>query len=369
MSGAGKPSSRQGRRIAKATAGAAVTIGQHRVGAGEACFVIAEAGVNHNGDLDLARRLVDAAATAGVDAVKFQAFRAEGVAAPTAPKARYQFETAGGEESQLDMLRRLELEPQAYAELKRRSEGCGVVFLASAFDAASVDLLDDLDVAAYKIGSGELTNRPLLEEIGRRGRPVILSTGLADLAEVEDAIAVLRAAGADDLVVLHCVTEYPAPVEHANLRAIATMAEQLGLPVGYSDHTQGDEAALAAVALGACVLEKHFTLDRSLPGPDHRASLEPDELAALVRSVRRVEAALGDGLKRPTAEERRNASAVRRSLAAAADLPAGVVLTRGMLTALRPGTGISPARIDEVVGRRLRRDVAHNELLDLDDLE
>ena len=346
-----------------------VTIAGRRIGGGAPCFVIAEAGVNHNGDLELARQLVDVAASAGADAVKFQTFRADGVASAGAPKAGYQLETTAGDESQLEMLRRLELDRDAFAELKVLAEGRGLVFLSTPFDVAAVDLLDRLDVAAFKVSSPDLTNLPLLEEIGRRRRPVILSTGLADLAEVETGVAVVRAAGARDLIVLHCVSEYPARPEDANLRAMATMAERLAVPVGYSDHTEGTEVALTAVALGASVLEKHFTLDRSLPGPDHRASLEPDELAGLIRAVRRVEATLGDGVKAPTDAERRNAPAVRRSLAAVTDLPAGTELTREMLTALRPGTGIPPGLIGEVVGRHLRRDLERGELVDRDDLE
>lgn len=346
-----------------------VTIAGRLVGPGAPCFLVAEAGVNHNGDVELARRLVDAAAAAGADAIKFQTFRAEGVASADAPKAGYQLETTDGGESQLEMLRRLELGRDAFAELKERAEQRGLAFLSTPFDAASVDLLDGLGVAAFKVASPDLTNLPLLEEVARRGRPVILSTGLADLNEVVAAVDAARAAGAGELVVLHCVSDYPAPSEDANLRAMATMAERLGVPVGYSDHTEGSEVALAAVALGACMIEKHLTLDRSLPGPDHRASLEPDELAALFGASRRVEAALGDGVKEPTVAERLNAGAVRRSLAAAGDLPAGVELTREMLTALRPGNGIPPGRIDEVVGRRLRRGLARGELLDEGDLE
>jgi N,N'-diacetyllegionaminate synthase len=346
-----------------------VTIAGRELGPGSPCFVIAEAGVNHNGDLELARGLVDAAAVAGADAVKFQTFRAEAVAAPSAPKAGYQVETTGAHESQLDMLRRLELAADAHAELKRRAEDRGLVFLSTPFDLESVDLLDSLGVAAFKVGSGELTNLPLLAEIGRRGRPVILSTGGADLAEVEAAVAALGQAGAPDVIVLHCVSAYPAAAEDVNLLAMRTLAERLGVAVGFSDHTVGDEVALAAVALGACILEKHFTLDRSLPGPDHGASLEPGELEALVRRVRRVEAALGDGVKRPSEGERANADAVRRSLAAARDLRAGTVLEERMLEALRPGTGIAPSRLAEVVGRRLRRDRARGELLDPSDLE
>lgn len=345
-----------------------VTIGGRPVGPGAPCFVIAEAGVNHNGQLELALQLVDAAAEAGSDAVKFQAFTADDVAAPSAPKARYQEETTRGGESQLAMLQRLELDRDAFATLKRRAEERGLVFLASVFDTGAVALLDELGVAAFKVGSGELTNRLLLEEIAARGRPVILSTGAADAAEAAAAVAALRAGGAEDVVVLHCVSAYPAAADEANLRAMATLEAGLGVPVGFSDHSEGDEVALAAVALGAVVLEKHFTLDRSLPGPDHRASLEPAELAEFVRRVRRVELALGDGIKRPSATERLNAAVVRRSLAAAADVPAGTVLTRDLLTALRPGTGIPPARIDEVIGRPVRRALARHELIRPEDL-
>jgi N,N'-diacetyllegionaminate synthase len=346
-----------------------VTVGERAVGPGEPCFVIAEAGVNHNGDLELALRLVDAAAEAGADAVKFQTFQAEGVAAVGAPKADYQLDTTPAGESQLEMLKRLELDADAYRTLKEAAERRGLVFLSTPFDVGSVDLLDELRVDAFKVASPDLTNLPLLEEIGRRGRPVFLSTGLGTLAEVEAGVAALKTAGATEVVVLHCVSEYPAAAADANLRAMATIADRVGCPVGYSDHTEGLEVALAAVALGACALEKHFTLDRTLPGPDQRASLEPTELSALVAGIRRVESALGTGSKEPTEAERRNAQLVRRSLAAAGDLPAGVVLTPDMLVALRPGTGISPARIDEVVGRKLARSVAHHELLQPDDLE
>jgi N,N'-diacetyllegionaminate synthase len=345
-----------------------LAIGDREVGTGCPCLVVAEAGVNHNGDIELARRLVDAAAEAGADAVKLQTFVAEHVVSEHAPKAEYQLAAAEQPESQLEMLRRLELDRDAHVELKRRAEGRGLLFLSTPFDASSVDLLDELGVEAFKVASPDLTNFPLLDAIAERGRPVLLSTGLATLAEVEAGVERLRASGAAHIVPLHCTTEYPAPLDEANLLAIPAMREALGLPIGYSDHTQGLEAAVAAVALGACVLEKHFTLDRALPGPDHRASLEPSEFAALVGAVRRVESALGDGVKEPSPSERRNLPVVRRSLAAADDLPAGVWLTRGMLIALRPGTGISPSRVDEVVGRRLRRDLALHELLDPNDL-
>jgi len=346
-----------------------VTLGGRRIGHGEPCFIVAEAGVNHNGDLTLARQLVVAAAEAGADAVKFQAFHADEVASPEAPKAGYQVRATPRCESQLEMLRTLELDADALAELKALAEEHELIFLASAFDERSVEVLDQLGVAAFKIASGEITNHPLLAAIGACRRPVILSSGASDLEETKAAMDVLRKAGALDVVVLHCTTAYPAEAKDANLRALETLRDRLEVPVGYSDHTDGDETALAAVALGACVLEKHFTLDRTFAGPDHSTSVEPGDLAQMVRRIRRVEAALGDGVKRPGATERSNAAAVRRSLAASRDIPAGSLLTSAMLTALRPGTGISPTRIDEVIGRRLRRGLAQHQLLDPTDLE
>jgi N,N'-diacetyllegionaminate synthase len=345
-----------------------VTIAGRLIGDGAACFVIAEVGVNHNGDLELAHRLVDAAADAGADAVKFQVFLADEVAAEGAPAAAYQRRVVGAG-SQRELLRELELDGSAFAELKAHAEDRGLVFLATPFDAASVELLDRLGVAAYKIASPDVVNTLLLRDVGRRKRPVILSTGTAVLEEVKSALGTLREAGAQDVAVLHCVSAYPAPAEEANLHAMETMRSAFGVPVGFSDHTEGDEVALAAVALGASVLEKHFTLDRSLPGPDHLSSLEPEELAAFVARIRRVESALGDGIKAPTASEQENAGTIRRSLAAVQDLPGGTVLAESMLTALRPGTGIPVARIADVIGRRLRRPVARHELLDPADVE
>ena len=344
-----------------------VVIGCRTVGAGEPCFIIAEAGVNHNGDPERAHALVDAAADAGADAVKFQAFRTDELVAVGAAAAPYQREA--GFEMQSDLLRGLELDSDTFAALVRHARERNVVFLASVFDEQSLDVLDRIGVDAYKIASPDSTNPLLLEAVGSRGRPVILSTGTADLAEVETAVATLREKGLRHLVLLQCTSAYPAPADEANLRAMSTMRDAFDVPVGFSDHTVGDEIALAAVALGACVLEKHFTLDRSLPGPDHAASLEPDEFALLVARVRRVESALGDGVKRPTPAELENVSSVRRSLAAATDLAAGTTLERAMLTALRPGTGIPAARIGDVLGRRLRRAIARHEFLDAADLE
>jgi N-acetylneuraminate synthase/N,N'-diacetyllegionaminate synthase len=346
-----------------------LVIGKHRLGRDAPCFVIAEAGVNHNGDPELAGRLIDAAADAGADAVKFQTFRASSVAAAEAPKADYQLETTGNVTSQREMLEALELDEAAHRELKRHAGQRGLAFLSTPFDAGSVALLDDLDVDAFKVASPDLTNYPLLDEIAICRRPIFLSTGLADLEEVGAGIERLRTGGATEVVLLQCTSAYPAPANESNLRAMATMANRFGLPVGYSDHTEGSEVALAAVALGAATLEKHLTLDRAMPGPDHRASLEPDELADLIRAVRRVESALGNGIKTPSPAEARNTAVVRRSLAAAADLPAGATLTRAMLIALRPGTGISPTQVDEVAGRRLKVDKRQGEILQSDDLQ
>ncbi len=343
-------------------------IGDRNVGPGEPCFVIAEAGVNHNGDLDLARALLDAAADAGADAVKFQTFRADRVATATAPKAAYQRETTGASDSQRDMLARLELDANAHRALVAHCRDRDIAFLSSPFDLASVDLLVELGVPALKLGSGELTNRLLVDRAAGTGLPLLLSTGMATLDEVTAALEWARTRGATDVAVLHCVSEYPAPVDQLNLRAIATLADACACPVGYSDHAAGTSAALAAVALGACIIEKHLTVDRALPGPDHRASCEPDELAALVRGVRDVEAALGDGIKRPAPCEADNRQQVRRSLATARAVSAGHALGPADLTALRPGTGIAPAHADRLVGRRARRDLPPNAILSWDDL-
>jgi N-acetylneuraminate synthase/N,N'-diacetyllegionaminate synthase len=345
--------------------GDTVSIGARAVGNGEPVLVIAEAGVNHNGDPGLALRLVDEAAAAGADAVKFQTFSAERVAAASAPKAGYQLETTDPAESQLEMLRGLELTRDAHEPLIRRCAELGILFLSSAFDDESVALLDELDVPAIKVGSGELTNVFLLERIAATGRPVILSTGMADLDEVGSA---LRTLDGSDVVLLHCVSNYPASPDDANLRAMATLRDAFQVAVGFSDHTTGIETSLAAVALGACAIEKHFTLDAGLPGPDHRASLEPDAFRAFVDGVRIVSSTLGDGTKQPAESELENRRLVRRSLVAARALPAGTTLEPGMVRALRPGTGIAPTDREAVLGRVLVRELAEDEPLSWDDL-
>jgi N,N'-diacetyllegionaminate synthase len=346
---------------------APVPIGSRVVGPGERVFVIAEAGVNHNGDPELARRLARTAADAGADAVKFQTFDAERVASEDSPKAAYQMETTDPGESQRQMLRTLQLPEAEYESLASFCGELGIVFLSTPFDELSADLLEPL-VPAFKLGSGEVTNLPLLRHVAAKGKPVILSTGMSDLAEVQAAVAAMRHAGDPPLVLLHCVSSYPAPASAANLRAILTMAQDTGLPVGYSDHTQGLEASLAAVALGACAIEKHFTLDRAMEGPDHAASLEPADLARLIAGVREVEAALGDGEKRPQDVELLNRDVVRRSLTAARSIAAGEEITAGHLISLRPAGGISPMDLDRVTGRVAAREISAGERITEADL-
>jgi N-acetylneuraminate synthase/N,N'-diacetyllegionaminate synthase len=336
------------------------------IGEGQPCFIIAEAGVNHGGDLALAHRLVDAAATAGVDAVKFQTFTAERLAIQAAPKAAYQLHTTDAGESQLDMLRQLELGREAHGELMAHCRRRGVLFMSSPFDEDSADFLDALGVIVFKVPSGELTNLSLLAHMARKGKPLIVSTGMSRLDEVERAVQAIRGVGNRQLVLLHCVSNYPAEPADVNLRAMQTMRASFGVPIGYSDHTNGTEVALAAVALGACVLEKHFTLDRDLPGPDQRASLEPEELAALVRGVRLVESALGHGRKEPAPSEAQTAAAVRKSVVAARDIPGGSLLTEDCLTVKRPGTGLAPQTRSQLIGRVAKQNIPAGSLMSWD---
>lgn len=326
-------------------------------------LIIAEAGVNHNGSVDLALQLIDAAKASGADAVKFQTFRADRIATRSAQKAAYQQREAANDESQFEMLQRLELDATVHQRLFDHCEKIGIQFLSSPFDLQSVDLLDRLGVRLFKIPSGEITNLPFLEHIAAKGRPVILSTGMSTLGEVEEAVQVLRAAGASEITLLHCVTEYPAPYAEINLRAMLTLKSALGLPVGYSDHTSGVEIAIAAVAMGAEVIEKHFTLDRSLPGPDHSASLEPDEFKQMAAAIRNVEKALGTGIKAPASCELPNMTVARKSVVAARDLPSGHLLVVGDLDIKRPGSGLQPKFLTVLIGRTLRTAVKADELI------
>ncbi len=328
------------------------------------CMVIAEAGVNHNGSLDLAYRLVDAAVAADADYVKFQIFQADKLASRDAPKAAYQRYANGDTESQFDMLKRLELPRAAFREIAAYCADRQIGFLATPFDEESLFFLSSLGLRTIKISSGDLTDRPLLQALGGMSMSVLLSTGMATLGEVEDALGILEAAGTpfENITLLHCTTEYPAPDETVNLRAMATMAAAFPrVSIGYSDHTEGIDIALAAVALGACVIEKHFTLDRAMAGPDHQASLEPPELARLVAALRRVAAALGDGRKRPAAIELPNRLVARKSIVASRPIRQGELLSLANLTVRRPGTGISPMRWEEVLGRPALRAYAADE--------
>jgi N,N'-diacetyllegionaminate synthase len=330
-------------------------------------LVIAEAGVNHNGDPALALQLVEIAARAGADLVKFQTFRAAALATGAAAKANYQIEATGSNQSQRDMLEQLELSREIHVRLIEHCRSLGIGFLSTGFDIADVAMLVELGQTLFKIPSGELTNRPLLDYVGRLGHPLILSTGMATLGEVEAAIDVLEAAGSPRgrITVLHCTTDYPTAMPDVNLRAMQSMAGAFDVAVGYSDHTLGIEVALAAVALGASVIEKHFTLDRNLPGPDHAASLEPAQLAAMVKGIRNIEAAIGDGVKRPTPVERRHAALVRRSIVARVAIRRGEVFTSDKLDVKRPGSGISPMQWRDVIGREARRDFGPDELIEL----
>ena len=330
-------------------------------------LIIAEAGVNHNGDLDLARRLVEVAAEAGADMVKFQTYDADRLVARQAAKAGYQALSAGAGESQPAMLRRLQLTREMHEALIAHCRLRGITFFSTAFDEPSVDMLAQLGLARFKIPSGEITNLPYLRHVGRYGRPIILSTGMASLAEIGDALAALERAGTarQRITVLHCNTDYPTGMVDVNLRAMLAIRDVFGVAAGYSDHTLGIEVPIAATALGASVIEKHFTLDRSLPGPDHKASLEPGELAAMVRAVRNIEQALGDGVKRPTSSEEKNKPAARKSLVAARPIRAGEAFNPANVAVKRPGTGVSPMRWDEVMGRAAPRDFATDELIEL----
>ena len=327
------------------------------VGDGEPCFIIAEAGVNHNGDINLARKLIDVAKEAGADAIKFQTFKAEEVVTRNAEKAAYQRETTPAEETHYDMIRKLELSGEAFTELFAYAQEKGMIFLSSPFDKGSADLLDELGVTAFKVGSGEITNFPLLKHIARKRKLIILSTGMATLPEIEAALETIKEGGSNDIILLHCVSSYPARVADMNLRTMQTLRDTFKLPVGLSDHSRGITIPAAAVALGSCLIEKHFTLDNSLPGPDHQASLEPDELKQMVIAIRDVEEAMGDGIKSPTVAEEAIKKVARRSIVARVDIPRGTVITGEMLGIKRPGTGLEPKYIDSLLGKRAGKDI------------
>jgi N-acetylneuraminate synthase len=331
-------------------------------------IIIAEAGVNHNGDIGLAKELIHIAASSGADFVKFQTFQTSNIISPHAPKADYQKISAGTSESQFDMVKKLELSQKDHEILIKESLDCGINFLSTGFDISSIDLILNLGINLIKIPSGEITNLPLLRHIAGKKLPTILSTGMASLGDIDSALNILMEGGIsrNEITLLHCNTEYPTPMIDVNLRAMATMRSAFGTPVGYSDHTKGIEVPIAAVALGASVIEKHFTVDRNLPGPDHRASVEPDELRQMVKAIRNIEQALaGDGVKRPMPSELANRLIARKSIVAARQITAGEAFSSENLATKRPGTGISPMRWDDVIGRIAARDYDADEAIEI----
>lgn len=332
-------------------------------------LIIAEAGVNHNGSIEIAKQLIEAAAQAGADFVKFQTFKAGSLVSKSAMKADYQKANIGdGDDSQFSMLKKLELTEANHYELIAHCKKWGIQFLSTGFDIDSIDFLEKLDIPFYKIPSGEITNKPYLKHIASRKKPVIMSTGMANMDEINDALAVLIDNGVpkEQITVLHCNTEYPTPMEDVNLKAMEYMRETLGVKVGYSDHTNGIEVPVAAVALGACVIEKHFTLDRNMEGPDHKASLEPAELKQMVDAIRNIEKAIsGSGIKEPGPGEIKNIAVARKSIVAARDIRKGEIFSEENLTVKRPGNGISPMKWDDVIGLISSRDFKLDELIEI----
>jgi N,N'-diacetyllegionaminate synthase len=330
-------------------------------------IIIAEAGVNHNGSLELAKKLISIAADAKADYVKFQTFKAETLITRTADKAEYQKEMTNTDESQFEMIKKLELNLKTHEELIDYCRTKDIQFLSTAFDLDSIELLAELNIPLFKIPSGEITNLPYLRHIGKMGKPIIMSTGMSTLDEVRDALNILLEAGAkkDKITILHCNTEYPTPMKDVNLKAMLTIKDELGLNIGYSDHTLGIEVPIAAVAMGATVIEKHFTLDRTLPGPDHAASLEPDELNAMVSAIRNIEKAIGNGLKEPSTSEIKNMPTARKSIIAKNSIKKGEKFSEKNLTVKRPGTGISPMEWDNVILQKAQKVFNKDELIKL----
>jgi N,N'-diacetyllegionaminate synthase len=329
-------------------------------------FIIAEAGVNHNGSIELAKKLIDVAVDSGVDAVKFQTFKATNLVSKNAQKAQYQKENMNdGDDSQFNMLKKLELDIETHKELISYCNSKNIMFLSTPFDHDSIELLNDLGLEIFKIPSGEITNLPYLRHIGKLNKKVILSTGMADIGEIEDALDVLISAGTnkENITVLHANTMYPTPIEDVNLKAMVTIGNTFDISYGYSDHTLGIEVDIAAVAMGACCIEKHFTLDKTMEGPDHKASLEPNELNAMVKAIRNIELALGSSVKKPSKSESPNIQIARKSIVAKSSIKKGEIFTENNLTIKRPGMGINPMRWDEIVGSIANKDYKEDELI------
>lgn len=341
-----------------------ISIGKKTIGFGFPVFIIAEAGVNHNGDIAVAGKIVSEAKRCGADCVKFQTFKAERIVTVNSPKAHYQLKTTNPAQSQMEMLKELELSEQDYIELVRTCAEENILFLSTPYNVEDVDFLDNLGVKAFKVASGQAVEHHFLDYVARKKKPVLLSTGMCTLAEVADAVNVIRSAGNDQIVVLQCTTNYPTAVEDANLRAMMTMRDAMQVVAGYSDHTEGLNCATAAVALGASVIERHFTLDKSLAGPDHTSSSTPDEFTRLVHDIREVERSLGSGEKIPCASELENASVMRRSIIAVADIPAGTVFSLENITLKRPASGFLGNRLNEILGRKSACDIRGETVID-----
>lgn len=327
-------------------------------------LIIAEAGVNHNGSLELAKELIDAAHNAGADIIKFQTFKAEKIVLQSATKAEYQIKETGSEESQYQMLKRLELSESDFTQLQEYCKSVGITFLSTPFDFDSIAFLEGLDLPFWKLPSGEITNLPYLKKIAETGRDIVLSTGMSTMDEIRTALEILQSNGAGKISLLHCNTEYPTPMKDVNLLAMKSIEREFGLVTGYSDHTKGIEVPIAAVALGAQIIEKHFTLDTNMPGPDHKASLDPLEFAEMVKAIRNIESALGDGIKRPSESEAKNISLVRKSIVASRPISAGETFTEENLTVKRPGTGLSPLHWFEILGTIATRDYETDEMVE-----
>jgi N-acetylneuraminate synthase/N,N'-diacetyllegionaminate synthase len=338
-----------------------IQIGKKNIGHDQPCFIIAEAGVNHNGDLGTAKKMIDCAADAGTDAVKFQTFKADSLVTKDADKADYQ--KCNDSCTQYEMLKKLELTNREFISLSKYATKKGIIFLSTPFDKKSVDLLEKINVPAYKISSGELTNHPLLHDIACRKKPVILSTGMATISEIGESLSVLKKSGAHDIILLHCTTDYPVNFEEVNLRAINTIRCAFKYPTGFSDHSTGIIASVAAVAMGACVIEKHFTLDKLMDGPDHKASLDPDELKELIQSIRNIEKAFGTGIKEPSPCEEKVKTVARKSIVAKLNLKQGTVINSSMLDLKRPGTGLEPKYLNMIIGKQLKKDLVKDEII------
>lgn len=328
-------------------------------------YIIAEAGVNHNGNINFGKRLIDAAKEAGADVVKFQTFQADNLASKYARKAGYQLYTTNEKETQKEMLKKLELTYDMHVELIRYCKEVGIDFLSAPFDLDSINLLESIGMKQYKIPSGEITNLPYLRKVGSLKKPVILSSGMSTMEEVKEAVKILKESGAADVSVLHCNTQYPTPMRDVNLNVMNSIRKEIGVRVGYSDHTEGIEVPIAAVALGAEIIEKHFTLDKTMEGPDHKASLEPDELKAMVIAIRNIEMAIGDTEKRPTVSEKDNLAVVRKSIVARRRIEAGEIFSNDNITTKRPGSGVSPMLWDHVIGTVAKRKYEEDELIEL----